>query len=32
MNRPRNRVIILGFGLVTLTVGMVILVSLPILV
>ncbi len=32
MNRPRNRVIILGFGLVTLTVGIIILVSLPILV
>jgi hypothetical protein len=31
MNRPRNRVIILGFGVVTLTVGLVILVSLPIL-
>lgn len=32
MNRPRNRVIILGFGVVTLTVGIVILASLPILV
>lgn len=31
MNRPRNRVIILGFGVVTLAVGLVILVSLPIL-
>ena len=31
MNRPRNRVLILGFGLVTLTVGIVILVTLPIL-
>jgi hypothetical protein len=31
MNRPRNRVIILGFGIVTLFVGLVILVSLPIL-
>ena len=31
MNRPRNRVIILGFGVVTLFVGIVILVSLPIL-
>ncbi len=32
MNRPRNRVIVLGFGIVTLVVGLVILVSLPILV
>jgi hypothetical protein len=32
MNRPRNRVIILSFGVVTLIVGLVILVSLPILV
>lgn len=32
MNRPRNRVLILGFGIVTLTTGLVILVSLPILV
>jgi hypothetical protein len=32
MNRPRNRVIILGFGVFTLTVGLVILASLPILV
>lgn len=32
MNRPRNRVIVLGFGVVTLIVGLVILVSLPILV
>jgi hypothetical protein len=31
MNRPRNRVIIVGFGLITLIVGLVILVSLPIL-
>jgi hypothetical protein len=31
MNRPRNRVIILGFGVFTLVVGLVILVSLPIL-
>jgi hypothetical protein len=31
MNRPRNRVIILGFGVVTLIIGVVILVSLPIL-
>jgi len=32
MNRPRNRVIILGFGVVTLTIGLIILASLPILV
>jgi hypothetical protein len=32
MNRPRNRVIILGFGVFTLMVGLVILASLPILV
>ena len=32
MNRPRNRVIILGFGVFTLLVGLVILVSLPILI
>jgi hypothetical protein len=32
MNRPRNRVIILGFGVFTLIVGLVILASLPILV
>lgn len=32
MNRPRNRVIILGFGVFTLVVGLVILVSLPILI
>lgn len=32
MNRPRNRMIILGFGVLTLTVGIVILMSLPILV
>jgi hypothetical protein len=32
MNRPRNRMIILGFGVLTLVVGIVILVSLPILV
>lgn len=32
MNRPRNRVIVLGFGIATLTVGLVILASLPILV
>jgi hypothetical protein len=32
MNRPRNRLIILGFGVVTLTIGIVILISLPILV
>jgi hypothetical protein len=32
MNRPRNRVIILGFGILTLIVGLVILVSLPILI
>jgi hypothetical protein len=32
MNRPRNRVIILGFGIITLTVGLIILASLPILV
>lgn len=31
MNRRRNRVIILGFGVFTLVVGLVILVSLPIL-
>jgi len=31
MNRPRNRMIILGFGVVTLTVGVVILSTLPIL-
>jgi hypothetical protein len=31
MNRPRNRAIILGFGVITLTVGVVILASLPIL-
>lgn len=31
MNRPRNRMLILGFGVTTLTVGLVILVSLPIL-
>ncbi len=31
MNRPRNRAIVLGFGIVTLIVGLVILVSLPIL-
>jgi len=31
MNRPRNRVLILGFGVVTLTVGLFILASLPIL-
>ncbi len=31
MNRPRNRMLVLGFGLVTLTVGIVILVTLPIL-
>lgn len=31
MNRPRNRMLILGFGLVTLTAGVVILVSLPVL-
>lgn len=31
MNRPRNRAIILGFGVLTLTVGLVILASLPIL-
>jgi len=31
MNRPRNRIIILGFGIVTLTVGLVILTTLPIL-
>lgn len=32
MNRPRNRVIVLGFGIVTLIVGLIILASLPILV
>jgi hypothetical protein len=32
MNRPRNRVIVLGFGVVTLVVGLIILASLPILV
>ncbi|MEE8458159.1 MAG: hypothetical protein V3S28_08920 [Acidimicrobiia bacterium] len=32
MNRPRNRVTVLGFGIATLTVGLVILASLPILV
>lgn len=32
MNRPRNRVIILGFGVFTLVVGLIILASLPILV
>jgi hypothetical protein len=32
MNRPRNRMIILGFGVLTLAVGIIILVSLPILV
>jgi hypothetical protein len=32
MNRPRNRVIILGFGVLTLIVGLVILASLPILI
>jgi len=31
MNRPRNRMLVLGFGLVTLVAGIVILVSLPIL-
>lgn len=31
MNRPRNRILILGFGLVTLTIGIAILLSLPIL-
>ncbi len=31
MVRPRNRMLVLGFGLVTLLVGIVILVSLPIL-
>jgi hypothetical protein len=31
MNRPRNRMLVLGFGLVTLTAGIVILVTLPIL-
>ena len=31
MNRPRNRAIILGFGVITLVVGVVILASLPIL-
>lgn len=31
MNRPRNRQIILGFGIVTLTVGVAILTTLPIL-
>ena len=31
MNRPRNRMIILGFGVLTLVVGLVILASLPIL-
>ena len=32
MNRPRNRVIVLGFGIVTLAIGLIILASLPILV
>ncbi len=32
MNRPRNRVIVLGFGVVTLIVGLVILATLPIMV
>jgi hypothetical protein len=32
MNRPRNQMLILGFGIVTLIVGLVIIVSLPILV
>jgi len=32
MNRPRNRVIILGFGILTLIVGLVIIASLPILI
>lgn len=32
MNRPRNRMIIVGFGVVTLTVGIFILISLPILI
>ena len=32
MIRPRNRMLVLGFGLVTLVAGIVILVSLPILV
>jgi hypothetical protein len=32
MNRPRNQLIILGFGVFTLLVGLVILASLPILV
>ena len=32
MNRPRNRVIILGFGVFTLVVGLVILATLPILI
>jgi hypothetical protein len=31
MNRPRNRMLVLGFGLVTLVVGITILISLPIL-
>ncbi len=31
MNRPRNRAIILGFGVLTLIVGLVILATLPIL-
>lgn len=31
MNRPRNRAIVLGFGVLTLIVGLVILASLPIL-
>jgi hypothetical protein len=31
MNRPRNRMLVLGFGLLTLTTGIVILVSLPVL-
>ncbi len=31
MNRPRNRTFILGFGIVTLTTGLVILATLPIL-
>jgi hypothetical protein len=31
MNRPRNRLTVLGFGIVTLTVGLIILASLPIL-
>lgn len=32
MNRPRNQLIILGFGIFTLTVGLIILAALPILV